>query len=400
MLDEAESRQEIVQRTRDAFEVHFGRPAQWAVVAPGRVNLIGDHTDYSGGLAMPFAIERYTVLCASPGTEAGTQRIRAISSSAGPGASIALDDSPIVNHRDWTRYLRGVGNGFRKAGVAVPPMDIYCHSSVPTGAGLSSSAALEVAMGRLIEAAAGVEHDPARLVRICRQAEHEYAGVPCGALDQFSVTYAQKGNVMLFDSRALSAEQIPFALDGTELLILDSRVKHALAQSGYPARRRECAAVEAALPCALRDATLDRLDEVPELSDPVLRRRATHVITENARVRQFAAALREQDVETAGTSMYQSHTSLSRDYEAGCRETDLLVDLLSEATLRNDVFGARMTGGGFGGSVIALVRAGASAAVAARVATAYADATELQLSYMKVSPQQGVQTLNEDSDID
>lgn len=205
---------------------------------------------------------------------------------------------------------------------------------------------------------------------------------------------------MLFDSRALSAEQIPFTLDDAELMILDSRVKHALAQSGYPNRRRECAAVEAALPCGLRDATLDQLDGIPELADPILRRRATHVITENERVQRFAASLRQNDARTAGVCMYESHDSLARDYEVSCRETDLLVELLSDPALNDDVFGARMTGGGFGGSVIALIRAGTSAAIAGRIAAAYADATELKLSYLRVRPQHGVQTLHEGMNIE
>ena len=400
MADGAESRKSLVQRARDGHEERFGGPPRWTVVAPGRVNLIGDHTDYSGGLAMPFAIERYTVLCASPGAGAKTRGIRAVSSSAGTGATIALDDRPLANHRDWTRYLRGVANGFRGAGITLESLDIYCHSNVPSGAGLSSSAALEVAMGCAIESAAGVEHDPARMVRICRQAEHEYAGVPCGALDQFSVTYARKGHVMLFDSRSLSADQLPFTLDDAELVILDSRVKHALAQSEYPKRRRECAAVEAALPRGLRETALDELGDAPGLSDPLLRRRATHVITENERVRRFAAALQQEDVRTAGAIMYESHDSLARDYEVSCRETDLLVELLSDPVLGDDVFGARMTGGGFGGSVIALVRAGASPAIGERIAAAYLDATGLELSAMRVSPQQGVQTLHEDMDIE
>ncbi len=400
MADGAESRRRLVERARNGFRDRFGRPPRWTVVAPGRVNLIGDHTDYSGGLAMPFAIERHTVLCASPGADAETRGIRAVSSSAGPGAIIALDDRPIAGHRDWTRYLRGVSNGFRDAGIPLVPLDVFCHSSVPTGAGLSSSAALEVAMGCVIESAAGVEHDPARMVRICRQAEHEYAGVPCGALDQFSVTHAREGHVMLFDSRAESAEQVPFALDDAELMILDSRVKHALAQSEYPSRRRECAAVEAALQRGLRDTTLEQLDEAPELNDPLLRRRATHVITENERVQRFAAALRQDDARTAGICMYESHDSLARDYEVSCRETDLLVDLLGDASLDDDVYGARMTGGGFGGSVIALVRAGASAEIARRVAAVYQDATGLELSHMRVNPQQGVQTLHEGRNIE
>ncbi len=378
----------LVDEARSAFEAEFGSPPRWSVVAPGRVNLIGDHTDYSGGLAMPFAIELGTVICAEPRDD-NRQCIEAISSVAGKGAPIEINASVVANHDDWTCYLRGVTQGFREAGVTVEPMNLYCHSSLPTGTGLSSSAALEVACGRLLEVAADVEHDPDRLVQMCVRAEHEYAGVPCGSLDQFSVTNAQAGHVMLFDSGALSAQQIPFASADAEFLIVDSKVKHALGESQYPERRRECAAAIDALGCDLAMTTMDAVEEKLEQASPTLFRRAKHIVSENVRVRRMAAALADGNLNGAGSLMYESHRSLAEDYEVSCRETDLIVSLL-QSVKDGLVFGARMTGGGFGGAIIALIRTGAAERIAATIAPGYARATGIDIECATVSPQQGV----------
>ncbi len=391
MLAESISRAALLAEARAGFADRFGSRPHWIVAAPGRVNLIGDHTDYSGGLAMPFAIERYTILCAAP-AEDGAGSINAVSASEGAGRPIDIDTDPIENSDDWTRYLRGVAQGFRAAGIPVAPMNLYCHSNVPTGAGLSSSAALEVACGRLLEVAAGVRHDPERMVRICRLAEHEYAGVPCGYLDQFSITYAKAGHVMLFDSGTLTAEQIPYALSGAEPMILDSRVKHALGQSEYPVRRRECRAAILTLGRELRDAPLTLLEEKLGSSNPLLFRRARHIVSENARVRSMATAIAENDLDAAGNLMYESHRSLAQDYEISCKEIDLIVDLLRDDTAQQ-VFGARMTGGGFGGAVIALTKTGTAEEIADRVTPAYRRRTGLDLACMTVSPQQGVQVI-------
>ena len=388
MLTESISRAALLAEATASFADRFGGPARWIVAAPGRVNLIGDHTDYSGGLAMPLAIERYTMLCAGPAEDS----ICAVSASEGAGRPIDIDTDPIENSDDWTRYLRGVAQGFRAAGVPVAPMNLYCHSNVPTGAGLSSSAALEVACGRLLEVAAGVGHDPERMVRICRRAEHEYAGVPCGYLDQFSITYAKAEHVMLFDSDTLTAEQIPYALPGAELMILDSRVKHALGLSEYPVRRAECRAAISALGRELRDAPPALLDEKLGSSNPLLHRRARHIVSENARVRRMATAIARKDLDAAGDLMYESHHSLAQDYEISCQEIDLIVNLLRDDPAQQ-VFGARMTGGGFGGAVIALTKTGAAAEIANRLAPAYRRRTGLDLACMTVSPQQGIQVI-------
>ena len=378
----------LVDEAKTAFEAEFGSPPRWSVVAPGRVNLIGDHTDYSGGLAMPFAIELGTVICGGPRDD-NRRRIEAISSTAGKGAPIETNAGVVSNHDDWTCYLRGVTQGFREAGVAVEPMKLYCHGNLPTGTGLSSSAALEVAYGRLLEVAAGIEHDPERMVQICVRAEHVYAGVPCGSLDQFSITNARAGHVMLFDSGALSAQQIPFTAADAEFLIVDSKVKHALGESQYPERRRECAAAIDALGCNPAMTSMDVVEEKLEEASPTLFRRAKHIVSENDRVRRMAAALAEGNLEDAGLLMYESHRSLAEDYEVSCRETDLIVSLLRSVE-DGLVFGARMTGGGFGGAIIALIRTGAAERIAASIAPGYAQATGIDIECATVSPQQGV----------
>ncbi|MEO0998941.1 MAG: galactokinase family protein, partial [Pseudomonadota bacterium] len=318
------------------FREHYGREPAWVSVAPGRVNLIGEHTDYTGGFAMPFAIGRAVAIAADRASASGLTR--AATARDGSAASIDLAADPLPRTGDWSDYLRGVIQGHRDAGIDPGALDLYVHSDLPSGAGLSSSAALEVATALIVEAAAAVTHDPERTIRLCRQAEHDYAGVPCGHLDQFAVVMARHGACLLFDARALQATPVPFALPETELLLLDSGVRHALGDSEYPRRRAECEAAEQALGCSLRDATAAAVDRLLA-RDSLLGRRARHIVSENTRVLAMRDALERADSKAAGALLYAGHASLAQDFEISAAEIDWLVQRCRDDAHGGDVYG-------------------------------------------------------------
>lgn len=347
-------------------------PGDFVAFAPGRVNLIGEHVDYNAGLCLPLALPHHT-LAGVTGRKDDTVTVTSAQveepwegriGSIGPGEVTG-----------WAAYVVGVLWALGELGHDIPGMDIHVDSTVPTGAGLSSSAALEcsvaVAVTALlgIELGAGPKSDTARqqLVEACVRAETEVAGAPTGGLDQKIAMFARAGNCLLIDFADGATRQVPFdpAAHGLELLVIDTRVRHALTDGGYGARREDCerAAQELGLP-SLRPATLD---EVAALPDPQLRKRARHVVTEIERAATAAAALQRDDWQVLGPLLVGSHASLRDDYEVSCDELDVAV----ETSLAHGAVGARMTGGGFGGSAIALVPEGASATVAAAVDAAF-----------------------------
>ncbi|WP_169729157.1 galactokinase [Congregibacter litoralis] len=322
----------------------YGKEAIWAAAAPGRVNIIGDHTDYSEGLALPMGIDLYTLVVAASRDD-DRQLIRLFSAEEGE-AELALGGAA-SRRGDWTDYLRGVLALYEEQGAAVPPMDLVIGGNLPLGAGLSSSASLELCFATLIETVTGHALRPEDRALLCQRAEHDYAGVPCGILDQFAVSFAREGAAMLLDCRDQNVGMIELPGD-LRIAIVDSGVRHALADGGYGARRAQVEAAEHLLGKSLRDARPEDLTLIP---DKTVRQRAKHVITENARVLAFQAALSARDPATAGQLMYQSHDSLSRDFAVSCIELDTLV----AAARRAGALGARMTGGGFGGSMVAFV---------------------------------------------
>jgi galactokinase len=330
----------------------------WA--APGRVNVIGEHTDYNEGFVLPMAIDRYTVVAAAPRTDGALRVV----SAAGDRrvVEIALTTlSPGLPH-GWPAYPAGVAWALLGAGILPADFggaDLAFASSVPVGAGLSSSAALECSTGLALAGLAGADLPPAELARLSQYAENAYAGVPCGPLDQLSSTYGEDGAVLFIDTRSFQIAPHPFdlAAAGLTLLVIDTKVSHDLGESGYPARRASCEKAAAALGVpALRDLTRADLDRAEAQLDPVSFRRVRHVVTEDERVEQFVSLLTQGELagarlRTAGELLTASHASLRDDFEVSCAELDLVV----AAALAAGAHGARMTGGGFGGSAIALV---------------------------------------------
>jgi galactokinase len=365
---------ELASRTRARFATAFGRPPRWLAAAPGRVNLIGEHTDYNDGFVLPLAIDRYVVLAADRPPAAGTPAapsIRLQSTAFEAGATLAADGSGSSGAPapPWTRYVQGVVAGLHRHGIEAGPLDVLIDASLPLGGGLSSSAALEVATATLVEAAAGWALDPLEKAKLCQTAEQQAAGVPCGIMDQYSSIFGRSGAALLLDCRSLESQGVPLDDRAVAVLVINSRVKHALADGAYAERRAQCEAAAAALGVpALRDATRDLLEGAQGTLEPVLYRRARHVISENERTTRAAGAIRAGDWLEAGRLMAASHESLRDDYEVSCPELDWLADRAGRVP---GVFGARMTGGGFGGCIVCLVHPGALDDVARQVTTDY-----------------------------
>ncbi|MEM9657901.1 MAG: galactokinase, partial [Planctomycetota bacterium] len=344
-----------VSTARAAFSHRFGAPPQWTVAAPGRVNLIGEHTDYNEGFVFPLAIERYVVMTASPSDSTHSAVFSTLLEEC---ARFAMEDFE-PQRKDWTSYVRGVFAGCQRRGIESGPLNILVDSNVPLGSGLSSSAALEVAAATLIEAVTGVSMDPVEKARICQRAEHEFPGVPCGIMDMFSSALGAADRLLLIDCRSETAEQVP--LDDAEIavLVINSNVKHELTGGEYAERRDQCerAAQLLGVP-ALRDVTPEQLESLEVKLDDLLYCRARHVVTENDRTLRASEALRNGDWPQVGELMYASHASLREDYQVSCPELDLLVELAQEIGSDGGVIGSRMTGGGFGGCTVSLVRSG------------------------------------------
>jgi galactokinase len=316
--------------------------------APGRVNLIGEHTDYNGGLCLPLALlQRTTVrLTARDG-----ERLRLSSAQADDSWEGAVTDRPA----GWAAYVGGVVAALRDDGLEVPGLDASIDSDVPLGAGLSSSAALECAVAVGAAGLLGLELTEElrrRVAAACVRAENDYVGAPTGGMDQLIAMLARPGHALLLDFADGSATQVPLPLReaGLSLLVVDTRVRHRLADGSYGDRRAECADAASALGLeSLRDADAA---QVESLDDAVLRRRARHVVSENQRVRDAVAALERRDWDALGVVLDASHTSMRDDFEISCHELDLAVETARTA----GALGARMTGGGFGGSAVAVVR--------------------------------------------
>ncbi|MEO0575113.1 MAG: galactokinase [Pseudomonadota bacterium] len=371
------------------FEHAYGRPPSVAAIAPGRVNLIGDHTDYTDGLCLPFAIDRYVAIVGAPAQHAHT-RLRSTQSS--DMETIELSPAPLPIVGNWSDYVRGVIEGLRDHDVHAPPMDMMIHSNLPTGAGLSSSAALEVGVAHFLLAAAGQERSNATIVALTQQAEHRYAGVPCGTMDQFSVANGVAGAFMMLDNRSLTAQTVVPADRDLGYLVVNSGVSHDLADGGYADRRSGCEAAEQALGKSLRDTTLAELASV--VTDPTAFKRATHVISENARVTAMVSALETGNRDRIAALMYAGHQSLRDDFENSVPEIDLLVALASD--MRSDgVVGARMTGGGFGGAVIVPAAVDTITQIADALTEQYRKATQIDASWLVVTPSAGARNITE-----
>jgi len=358
---------ERIENLKKRFADRYRRAPAGAASAPGRVNLIGEHTDYNDGFVLPIAIDRCTLAAFAP---ADGRRINLASmQQEGSDAGFDLDATIEKGSPKWANYPKGVAAGLADAGVELVAMDILFDSDVPIGGGLSSSASLEVSAALAMLSAAGSEIDDYRLAQICQKAEHEFAGTPCGIMDQAISVMGQPGRALLLDCRDGGARQIPF--DNPELVVLvaDTKVKHDLTDGGYAARRDQCYSAAAKLGVKmLRDADADMVSAAADkLTDKELTR-ARHVVSEIDRTLGAVSAMEAGDYAAFGKLMYASHASLRDDYEVSCRELDAIVDHAAEL---QGVYGARMTGGGFGGCAIVLAQADRGDDIAAAITEKY-----------------------------
>ncbi len=380
---------DVAERARDAFQTHFGRPPRWLASAPGRVNLIGEFTDFNDGFVLPMAIGRRTVIAAAPNNSSDTIGLR--SEATGETVSVSLGETlhPEGKGR-WTNYPKGVLAGFLESGLRPPGFDAVIHSDVPIGAGLSSSAALETAMASLLEAITGVVLDPVDRILLCQKAEHVFAGVPCGIMDQFISALGRSGQVMLLDCRSKEPTWLPWADPSVAVLIINTNVKHELSSSGYADRRRSCetAARVMGVP-SLREATMTKLREVSGSLDEMSVRCARHVIGEIERTTRAAECIRLGEWVDFGRLMGESHVSLRDDYAVSCFELDSAVEIAQGIGRAGGVFGCRMTGGGFGGCAVALIETSSQDAIVHEIAAAYLQRTGIEAALFVSRPAEG-----------
>lgn len=393
------SHDERVQAIARVFGQQFGRAPEGFAEAPGRVNLIGEHVDYNDGLVLPFAIDRSVIVAWARRDDDG---VWVYSADFDEHSRFNLKNVTNAEPGVWANYVRGVASVLAATEMSVGGMEIALTGDVPQGAGLSSSAAIEVAVAGAFRDAYALPIDDVALARLCQRAENEFVGVRSGVMDQFASTVSRRGHALLIDCRTFAHEAVPLHLEaaGLAIVIADSGVTRRLVKSAYNDRRRECAEAGTLLReklsrpelTSLRDVTVAAMDSLAigagDADRPL--RRARHVVTEIARVAATVDALGRDDFATVGALMEESHRSLRDDYEVSSPQLDLLVGL---ATAQEYVLGARLTGAGFGGYTVNLIRADAHAAFERDVMAPYRERTRLVASPSFVTtPQDGLRT--------
>lgn len=345
--------------------------------APGRVNLIGEHTDYNDGFVMPAALDFSTWVYLTPLDQ---HKLQVHSENFGEEVEVDLDDQNLAARGHWSDYPIGVAVILERAGYRLRGAYLRIRGDVPLGSGLSSSAAIEVATACALAANSGLKIDARELALLCRRAENEFVGAHVGIMDQFISLFGQAQHALLLDCRSLEFKLLPLP-DNVRLIICNTMVKHELASSAYNERRAQCEEGVRVLAqfypkvTALRDATIEQLEQHRRDLSEVVYRRCRHVITENARVLEAGEALERHDLDLFGRLMGDSHVSLRDDYEVSSGELDLMVELAQKV---EGVYGARMTGGGFGGSTVNLVRKEKADEFRARVVEGYERGTGLK----------------------
>lgn len=342
--------------------------------APGRVNLIGEHTDYNHGFVMPAAIDFSTWIAIAPRSD---RKVSVRSENFSETAELDLDHPVTRGTGHWSDYPFGVAVTLEQSGHRLEGADLLVRGDVPIGSGLSSSAAIEVATGLALLDTSGAGLERLELAKLCQQAENEFVGMRCGLMDQFISCFGQAGHAVMLDCRSLEFTPLPLP-EAVKLVVCNTMVKHELASSEYNARRAECEEsvrlIAKDLPevQSLRDVTIDDLERASGKLPEIIRKRSRHVVSENARVVEAAAALQREDLQAFGALMRESHRSLRDDYQVSCKELDVLVGLANKA---EGVYGTRMTGGGFGGCTINLVASNSVDQFKQSVASGYAEAT-------------------------
>jgi galactokinase len=372
---------------KERFVQRFGEEPLM-VRSPGRVNVIGEHTDYNNGFVLPAAIDKAIYIGLSKRDDDKivlySEEFKEEERSTVPGVAIS--------QKHWANYILGVVDQLNKRGHKISGFNLNIDGDVPVGAGLSSSAAVECATAFALIKTFGLDIDRLEMVKIAQKAEHTFPGVMCGIMDMFASTFGKKGHVIKLDCRSLAYEYVPFQIEGYKILLLNTNVKHSLSSSEYNTRRQECAEGVRLLQeggekvDSLRDATLPMLEKHVKPKSETVFRRCKFVVEENSRLLAACDALKAGDWKTLGEKMHGSHEGLRHEYEVSCKELDFLVDAVRG---NKDVMGARMTGGGFGGCTLNIVKEEAIEPLVADLSRRYEEATSLQLTPYIASPDNG-----------
>jgi galactokinase len=355
-------------------------PGSFVAVAPGRINLIGEHTDYNQGFVLPAAIDKavYTSITPRSGN-----RIHLHALDMNEWFHLRNDQLASSKKMRWTNYIVGVIAQFKNAGYKIPGLDLTFTGDLPIGGGLSSSAAVECSVATALNEMLKANIDKIDLALMCQKAEHTYAGVMCGIMDQFASLFGKKDHAIKLDCRSLEYEYLPFKLKGIKILLYNTNIKHSLATSEYNIRHQQCRNAANLLAKAypdvksLRDATLEMIDEVIKPANKILYQRSRFVVEENQRLLEGCDALKRNDIDTFGKKMFGSHQGLSQMYFVSCAELDFLVDQVKQFP---EVIGARMMGGGFGGCTLNLIKQEAADDITAYLKKTYREVMKRELS--------------------
>ncbi|AVR03461.1 galactokinase [Pluralibacter gergoviae] len=376
----------LKENTQSLFAEKFGYPATHVIQAPGRVNLIGEHTDYNDGFVLPCAIDYQTVISCAPRQE---RTVRVIAADYDNQTDEFSLDAPIIAHdtQQWSNYVRGVVKHLMKRSDKFGGVDMVISGNVPQGAGLSSSASLEVAVGTVFQQLYHLPLDGAQIALNGQEAENQFVGCNCGIMDQLISALGKKDSALLIDCRSLGTKAVPMP-QGAAVIIINSNFKRTLVGSEYNTRREQCeTGARFFQQPALRDVTLDEFNAVASELDPLVAKRVRHVLTENARTVEAADALAKGDLARMGVLMAESHASMRDDFEITVPQIDTLVEIVKDAI--GDKGGVRMTGGGFGGCVVALVPDGLVEIVRDAVSAQYEARTGIKETFYVCKASQG-----------
>ena len=382
---------DLIADARNGLSDRFDATPCTTAVAPGRVNLIGEHIDYCDGFVLPFAIDRAIVIAARANDG---HEVRFATGQNKQIVRFPVNKPVEEGGPKWSNYIRGVIRGFQDRGHHIPGFDAFIMTSIPSGAGLSSSAALECAVATLLEGLLDTRLKTREKALLCQKAEHDFAHVPCGIMDQFASAFGRENQLVLIDCRTEEPELVPFNHPDLTVLIANTMVNHELSDGGYAARRNH---TENGLKIIGKDSWRDvEMKDVEDhwdaLGDPV-NRRARHVVGEIERTAGAAKALEHNDFEALAPLMAASHDSLRDDFEVSCKELDIMVDIARGISREGGVIGSRMTGGGFGGSTVTLCESNRAADIAETLASEYEKATGIQPQIFASRPCDGARLI-------